>query len=141
MASVQARVMVLNAIDQEARRRGIVHPELREKASRLESEYARGLIRQEHSWLQVLPTGHAEVAERSMLRVECAFRFVALFLPKRLVDEEIGDAVEEISLQLQRSPARWPVYLKIVTTVFWVMVHAIGYLVSQLKGVRRASGE
>jgi hypothetical protein len=67
-----------------------------------------------------------------MLRVECTFRFLSAFVPKRQSDEEIGEALEVIGKQLERSPARLPVYRLVAITVFWVLVNAIRYRVATL---------
>jgi hypothetical protein len=65
------------------------------------------------------------VASRTMLRVERTFSFLSAFVPKRLADEQIGDALELMAEHLERSTALWPIYRLLMVTVFWVLVNAL----------------
>lgn len=66
-------------------------------------------------------------ADWATIGIEWTFRFVSILVPKRLADEEIGDALEVIAEQLECSPARWPVYRLVAITLFWLLVNAIRY--------------
>ena len=68
--------------------------------------------------------------QRTMLRVDETFRFISRLMPKRVSDEEIGDALELIAEQLQRSTTCWPVCWIVATTLFWLVVNTARYLVS-----------
>ncbi len=52
------------------------------------------------------------------------FWFEAL-LPKRYTNEEFGDAEEEISRRRAEGCSPWWVRLKILTTIFWVLIHIV----------------
>jgi hypothetical protein len=61
-------------------------------------------------------------------------RVMALLVPKRLWDEEIGDAFEVLE-RLERAGApRWQMRLKIWSAVFWVLVNSGRDLVSAALG-------
>lgn len=103
-------------------------------------------VRSGHVWIVDLPPDQSVPAQRTMLHVDRTFRFVSLLVPKRLANEEIGDALEVITEHFKRSPKRWPVYLKLVTTIFWIAVNTIRYLLASLKGskaegTKKTSGE
>ncbi|WP_437982941.1 hypothetical protein [Sorangium sp. So ce117] len=107
------------------------------------SEHTETLARvhDQHPWIASLPAERVARAQRAMLLVERVVGVVALCVPRRIVNEEIGDACEVIAEHFRRSSALWPAYVKLVTTVFWIVAHAIGYFTSQLRGSKRASGE
>ena len=60
----------------------------------------------------------------------CACRALDLLqvlVPKRLADEEIGDAWEVVNSILAGPVSRWTrvlVWVKVVTTYFWTILHA-----------------
>lgn len=47
---------------------------------------------------------------------------IAAFVPKRLRNEEIGDALEYLAAA---DCPRWAIYVKLISTLFWVGVNAI----------------
>jgi hypothetical protein len=62
---------------------------------------------------------------RAILFANCALGWVELLVPRRIADEEIGDALEVIRrLVEQRRPA-WCVYVKVMTTVGWALFNAV----------------
>ncbi|WP_437329999.1 hypothetical protein [Sorangium sp. So ce381] len=80
-----------------------------------------------------MPDEHAIAAQRAMLHVNWVFGFVTLFVPKRLVDEEIGDALELMAKHFRYSRLLWPIYVKLASTVFWMAINAIRYLFASFK--------
>jgi hypothetical protein len=53
-----------------------------------------------------------------------ALRFVERLVPQWIADEEFGDASEVIAQMIEQQRPRWQVYLKVMTTIFWVFVNA-----------------
>jgi hypothetical protein len=58
------------------------------------------------------------------------FECLSLTIPSRQADEEIGDALEVIS----SLDSRWKIWLKTVSTVFWLFVNALREVTSALYG-------
>lgn len=66
------------------------------------------------------------------------FGWIEAFVPKRYTDEELGDALEQIHQRVADGCSPWWVRLKIVTTVFWILVHfAVEEYARFTKAVRR----
>jgi hypothetical protein len=65
-------------------------------------------------------------AQRTRMRARAtrALDFVGLLVPKRIADEELGDAAEYIDGMIEQGRPRWQVYLKLVSTVLWVLFNA-----------------
>ena len=66
-----------------------------------------------------------------------AFRWNGVLLPKRIRDEEIGDAIEDLQRIINdptipnvRRAVRW----KIISTWFWLIVHAVGRITAAIFG-------
>ncbi len=64
----------------------------------------------------------------ALRRASAIFDFVELVLPRRVATEEIGDAMEAIAALIRSGRPTWQVYVKVVATVFWLIVHAAHYL-------------
>lgn len=70
-------------------------------------------------------------------KVESSFRLVDLLVPKRLSNEEIGDAVECINRMLMDPAYKpWKIWLKVATTWIWIAVNAVRNVASALTGKR-----
>ncbi|HEY2030782.1 MAG TPA: hypothetical protein VGH20_16410 [Myxococcales bacterium] len=67
-------------------------------------------------------------------RVTRGFQMVELLVPKRMRNELIGDALETIDRLVHDGQPIWKIYLKAVSTSFWVMVNAVREIVSGLVG-------
>ena len=70
-------------------------------------------------------------------RVRDQLKWVQILLPRRIRDEEIGDALEDLHRIVNdptcpnvRRAVRW----KVVTTWFWVIVHAVRNVTSAILG-------
>jgi hypothetical protein len=67
--------------------------------------------------------------------VESSFRFVDLLVPKRISNEEIGDAVECINAMLIDPTCKHSrIWLKVVTTWFWVAINGVRNFTSAFMG-------
>ncbi|WP_437982942.1 hypothetical protein [Sorangium sp. So ce117] len=129
-----------------------LRPELIEKARELVTAASkewedrirdRPLVQahEKYSWVAKLPVERAASAQSAIILIERTFAVVSVCVPKRIADEEIGDACEIVVEHFKRSSALWPAYWKLVTVVLWVMVNTIGYCFFRLRGSRKASGE
>jgi len=54
-----------------------------------------------------------------------AFNLAALFLPKRVLDEDLGDAMEQINTLVLAGSPRWHIWLKIITSILWACWSAV----------------
>jgi hypothetical protein len=64
-------------------------------------------------------------SQRSLARASRALGWVELLVPRRIADEQIGDAVEVIVRLIEARRSTWCVYLKVVTTIFWAIFDAV----------------
>lgn len=63
---------------------------------------------------------HAE----DLLVASRAFTWIESVVPRRYANEELGDALEEISIAIENGRSQWWVRFKIVTALVWVIIHA-----------------
>jgi hypothetical protein len=66
-------------------------------------------------------------------RATRAFDLLAALVPRRLADEEIGDAIEHIKRRCEAGVAAWWVIVKVISTFFWVTYHALRARLSSRK--------
>lgn len=85
----------------------------------------RGVIR--------LSTGHA--GARTMRTATLALDLLSMLVPKRISNEEIGDALEQIHAMVKARRPRWFIYVKVVTTFFWVGVHTGLHYAERIAGI------
>jgi len=62
------------------------------------------------------------------------FRIIAIFLPRRLWVEDLGDALEELEILDIISAPRWQRWAKIGSTCLWLVPNVIREWTSALKG-------
>jgi hypothetical protein len=120
---------------------GAAYGHLPERANMSSAERRAALAetRKTHSWIARLPVMEQQVAaQRTMLHVDRAFRFLELILPRRISSEEIGDALEVMAEHFKRSPARWPAYVKLVTTIIFIVINTVRYFIACWKGEKKA---
>jgi hypothetical protein len=55
-------------------------------------------------------------------------------VPKRLADEEIGDALESIARLARERRPKWQIYLKAASAAFFVLLNALHEVSSSLLG-------
>lgn len=83
------------------------------------------------------PAGPRTV-EKAMYLLDIASALV----PKRISNEEIGDALETIDRMQKAGRPKWLVYLKVVTTFWWVFLHTLLHYAERLVGILKlAAGE
>jgi hypothetical protein len=63
-----------------------------------------------------------------------AFRWLAILTPKRVWNEDVGDALETIEVMKRSGCSRHQIRMKIVSTYFWVMVAVVRELIAALTG-------
>lgn len=61
---------------------------------------------------------------RATDRARRIFAVVRLVVPRRIADEELGDAMEEIAALARGRRPPWQIDLKVATTILWVLLHA-----------------
>ncbi len=67
----------------------------------------------------------AKHSHERLARASRALGYLELFISdKRTTDEEIGDAIEIIERLVKEQRPAWQVWLKVATTVLWVLLHA-----------------
>lgn len=71
------------------------------------------------------------------VHAEDVFGFLSGVLPARVVNEELGDALEDIETRIAARRGRAEIRLKIYATAFWALWHTVLYAV---KGVTDALG-
>jgi hypothetical protein len=65
------------------------------------------------------------------------FRITALLLPRRLWEEELGDALEVLHALRAAGAPRWQLNLKIFSTLTWSLVNALREVMSAVTGQAR----
>jgi hypothetical protein len=76
---------------------------------------------------QALTVKRAEEPKVSELFLEAMHIFEALGarLPKRISDEELGDALEALQKMIKEGQPRWKLHARILSTLFWVSAHSV----------------
>lgn len=94
-----------------------------------------------HGNEHVIPTelGDPTVASRalnarSLRRVAWVLDGVSSVVPKRVADEELGDALEAIKAHLRAGGGRGWVFFKVWSTVLYVLAHGIGHFIAGIRG-------
>jgi hypothetical protein len=54
-----------------------------------------------------------------------ALDLLEALVPRRIANEEIGDAQEYIHRMVKAHRPRWMIYLKVGTTYFWILTHSL----------------
>jgi hypothetical protein len=70
----------------------------------------------------------------ALARIHSWFRLVEALVPKRLANEEIGDALEQVQRFAEEGRSHWYIYLKFASSAFWILAHAIGDVGARLQG-------
>jgi hypothetical protein len=66
-----------------------------------------------------------------------AFRIIALLVPRRVCEEELGDALEVLDHLYRVGAPRWHTRVKVCSTVFWVLINGLREIVSAALGRER----
>jgi hypothetical protein len=89
------------------------------------------------SELSTVPPPDGCLGQPALERAKQAFELLEAFVPKRICNEEIGDAMEVIHRMVYHGRPRWMVRLKVATTYFWVITHAVLDYAIKLAGAAR----
>lgn len=65
---------------------------------------------------------------------ERVFSWFAVFAPRHVWDEETGDALETIAAMERAGASRAQTRLKICSTIFWVLLNGLRYIIAGLTG-------
>ena len=113
----------IDAVDRGMEQLLLNHARLLSDHDRLRSLLAPSRVRSTVSANNKVVT--IEQTTRALSRSNRAFDLLELFVPKRVAAEEIGDAMESISSLIRQSRPNWQIYVKLIFTIFWVLVHAV----------------
>lgn len=69
---------------------------------------------------------------RVLNRAKGIFGLASALLPARVVDEELGDALEDVNRRLKEGRPRYEINLKIWGAVFWATFHSTSYALKRL---------
>jgi len=77
-----------------------------------------------------------------VLRAQRTFDRLGSWLPARIDNEQVGDALETVHAMVLRGEPRWKVHVHVASTAFWVLAHTALELSLRLAGkvVRLATG-
>jgi len=77
-----------------------------------------------------------------VLRARRTFDRLGSWLPQRIDNEQVGDALETVHAMVLRGEPRWKVRVHVASTAFWVLAHTALELSLRLAGkvVRLATG-
>jgi|GEM_PF-3668153 len=73
-----------------------------------------------------------ELRLRIVKRAENVFGITSALLPPRIVNEELGDALEDVQSRLARGRPHYEIRLKIWAAVVWAVFHSGTYLLKRL---------
>ncbi|PTL82157.1 hypothetical protein [Vitiosangium sp. GDMCC 1.1324] len=87
------------------------------------------------------PTALAKSPDLPELLLETLrlFDAVGAHIPRRISDEELGDALEAIHKMVQEGQPRWRIQVRILSTLFWVSAHSVQDCVHELVGTETAA--
>ena len=77
--------------------------------------------------------------ELPLRRAERIFDLVAIAVPRRVRDEEIGDALEDIRRRALTGRPVWQIYAKTASTIIWILINSIRELMSAALGKAKPS--
>jgi hypothetical protein len=84
--------------------------------------------------------GRARQSEREASKnIELALDLLSALVPKRIGTEEIGDALEFINRMMAKNKPSFLIYLKVITTFWWVILHAFLHYAERAAGIVKAT--
>jgi hypothetical protein len=92
-----------------------------------------GLIEHDHSVM----LAQLEKRPKQLLTPEnhpAVFRAIALFLPRRLYIEDLGDALEVLAMLERTGRPRWQRWVKIGSMCFFLLLNTVREVISAAKG-------
>jgi hypothetical protein len=81
--------------------------------------------------LEPVPRTQAEMRASTAQK---ALSWLAVVAPRRLYNEEVGDALEVVAAMEKAGCPRYKIRLKVGFTIFWVLLNALRELIAGLKG-------
>ena len=81
-----------------------------------------------------------EEEQRIIDQASKALDLLEALVPRRIANEEIGDAQEYIHRMVAAHRPRWMIYLKVATTYFWILTHALAASITRAADALRSLG-
>ncbi|NPC70034.1 hypothetical protein HPP05_09795 [Corallococcus exiguus] len=78
---------------------------------------------------------HRAAFYRSIERSRTTLNILSALVPKRVSNEEIGDALEFIARMEKERRSKWLVHLKVATTWFWVTIHTFLHYAERIASI------
>jgi hypothetical protein len=69
-----------------------------------------------------------------IVRAQRTFDVLCTYVPARISNEQVGDALEHMHKLVREGAPKWKVRLKVATTTFWVLAHSGLELVLRVAG-------
>jgi hypothetical protein len=69
------------------------------------------------------------------------FDTISLFIPDRIADEDLGDAIEDIHRRLYAGQHPWRIYCKMASTAFWIAINSLREIIGALGGKAKANSK
>lgn len=91
-------------------------------------------LEERHTWLQQVDASRRLQLMKPLSFAEWVFDFASSCGPKRLSDEEIGDAMEDMAKKVKKGRGPSWIYLKAASTLLWFLVNAAGETVKKVLG-------
>ena len=104
----------------------------------LNADAVKSLHRPSREEMSRFPGSLQRSLQRSIRRQQRASQASAILegwaavLPARIVNEELGDYLEDIHRRVKAGQRSW-VVVRVMTAIFWTGVNAWGYLINQLR--------
>jgi hypothetical protein len=86
---------------------------------------ARETARQWMETKTAIARNHSPQALRAKSVADAVFEAVSLLFPRRIRDEELGDGAEGIHRLMCLGRPAWQIYVKLASTIFWIMINAL----------------
>jgi sigma-70-like protein len=86
-------------------------------------------------------TLHADARPILWARASGFFDTISVFIPGRIADEDLGDALEDIHRRLCAGQRSWRIYCKIASTAFWIAINSLREILGALGGKAKASSK
>lgn len=100
----------------------------------------RRLMREASKQITGPPAQLCPEEQRIIDQASKALDLLEALVPRRIANEEIGDAQEYIHRMVAAHRPRWMVYLKVATTYFWILTHALAAVITRAADALRSLG-
>jgi hypothetical protein len=91
--------------------------------------------------MQAMAVTRTNEPERSEVLLEAAriFESLGAHIPKRVSDEELGDALEALHRMVKEGQPRWKLHARLLSTLFWASAHAVQDYLHHVAGAKTAA--